>query len=404
MQRSETNPEFEYLLDIVRGKKSASSAIDWDRFYELVKFHNLIDLVTDREELYPADVFNEKILNPLLADKRSSAVQRMALKHGFYDLVNFLRNNDIPFILFKGIYFSDLVYPPGEPRQFADHDILVHKRDFVRAEQLLLKNGYEKFPSLSNRFDIEACAKLGISRAYYHSRARYLHIDLHASLSIAPGPQFIQPFECWSNANEAVIDGVRFKVLSPEVGLFHLCWHTLKHSFVRLIWFKDIWHYVKRFESALNNEVFRGMVANYKAEKVAVTALKLTAELFEDERLSKKVDILFPKYKLTDNFYFKIPDIFQPRRDISARIRIKRDLSLLHGFRSKMKYLFRSIFPHPKLTTEPPLGVKYRFDLRYLFGGIKVFIQALSDKVDFKTKPNLKNSPQSHKGHRDAQR
>lgn len=384
MHRTKNSREIDFLIRIARGEKPELDEIDEKDLFRLAKFHRFIDLLAIQTWLLSDNHLSDKFKELLLAEYRNNTAQDMALRQGFYSLCKLLKKHKIQFILVKGIYLSDFIFPANERRQYADHDFLVQEMDFVRLEKLLLKHGFNKFSCFNNRFEVEVCANAGISRSYYHNKAQYLQADIHAKLSIAPGGKFLKSADCWSNPLEVESRGIKYQTLAPEVGLLHLCWHTLKHPFVRLLWFRDLWFYINSDNFTLNFDIFCGLVSKYRVEKTVVTALKLTAEIFQDERLKKKVNNMFPHFKAVECGFFAIPDVFQPRSEISARMRIKRDLSLIYGFSDKIHYLFNSFFPHPRLVLELQPQVSRRLDLRYLAERMRTLIPALSDKEDFK--------------------
>ena len=320
----------------------------------------------------------------LTAEQHRCTAHRLALQNGFQRVSRILTENGIEFILVKGLYLARHVYPEGEPRQFADHDLLVHQRDLIRTESAFLENGFELQDNLFNKLDVVYCSDHGLPRALIHGRAHYLQADLHTRLSIGPGPRFLASKDCWEGSHIAEIDGEKVRILAPESAMLHLCWHSLKHSFCRLTWIRDIWFF-ERMHSVIEGGGFIQLVKEYQAERVIRTVLSLTGKVFGDDSLIGKFDRTSLKDRGTRSDYFSVPAIFVPRREISARARFIRDISLTAGITGKVKYLFKAALPPPQQAADPGLRFSSRLNIKYMAVRFKTLFSAIRDFEKFKS-------------------
>lgn len=338
----------------------------------------------NNRELFDNLNFAPGFFEKLTVEKHRCTAHRLALQNGFRQVTRLLTENGIEFILVKGLYLARHVYPEGEPRQFADHDLLVHKQDLARTESALLENGFELQDNLFNKLNLICCSDNGLPRALIHKKARYLQTDLHTSLSIGPGPHFLTSKDCWVGSNYVDIDGEKVRTLPLETAMLHLCWHLLKHSFCRLTWIRDVWFFEKKHR-LIERDGFIQLVKKYHAEKVVRTVLNLTGNVFRDDSLTLKLNRTSLKARSARYNYFSVPAIFIPRREISAKTRFLRDISLITGITGKLKYLFKAAFPPPQQAADSKFRFSSRFNLRYLAVRFKTLLSAFKDFERFKS-------------------
>ncbi len=359
--------EIRLLVSLIGGEAPSNiTNIDVERFLNLVKFHHLESFVSSKLcDLSVGDPFKETT-DALDGAQLTYKAHLIALRHGFREAIALFSAAAIPSIVLKGLYLSECVYPPGMARRFADLDFLVSEADFARAEGALLDHGFEPIPSYHSRFETEDCARLGISRPFFHKKAHYLQIDLHNRLSIGPGRRFLRPEDCWLSAKDVLVEGLSVKVLPDESCFLHLCWHALKHSFCRLIWFFDVYYFYKAHGQLIEDEGFQDFVAGYGGRKIVGTSLGLSASVFNDRALQDYTERNFAESKVCGKGYFSLEELLQPRQEISSLRRIHRDFSLLTGIEDRFKYLANSLFPDPRLLPDLSPEVKTRWDRRYL--------------------------------------
>jgi hypothetical protein len=72
----------------------------------------------------------------------TNAQHNLFLTAELFKLVNLFEQHEIPVIPFKGPVFAVYAYGNLGLRQFSDLDILVDKRHFLIAQNLLLSEGY----------------------------------------------------------------------------------------------------------------------------------------------------------------------------------------------------------------------------------------------------------------------
>jgi len=102
-----------------------------ERIYLLTKIHT-----KHPELLFPAKI------NPRLEGLiKYFIVGNATLLQGFNCIADELEKNNIPIMLMKGIALK--FYFPREPRYMWDVDILVHDRDYKKAIELAVKQGFE---------------------------------------------------------------------------------------------------------------------------------------------------------------------------------------------------------------------------------------------------------------------
>jgi len=205
----------------------SSPSVNWDRFYHLAKKEGLaglchrIALTTSFQQHIPPQVFAllqnsyyQNFVNYLMCEK--AVMELLSIIH-------------CPLIFMRGISAIYRLYESPGMRGFSDIDMLTKTRDFENVAQTLLKAGYSTYQDYDHLFH-----KNGI------------FIDLHSDvigISRIKARIYISTLDhedLWRTSKPVNISGLSLNILSAEYEILILCYHFMKHSFLKLIWLVDI--------------------------------------------------------------------------------------------------------------------------------------------------------------------
>jgi hypothetical protein len=223
-------------------------------------------------------------------------------------LLRLFADRGVNVIPFKGPTLAALAYDDLGLREFGDLDLLIAKSDLMRAQELMLAQGYQPEIMLNatqSAVFADSCNVL----AFTHS-GKGITVELHWELSpgylpFAPDPEQLRQrmVSSWPGGQEIM-------TLSPEDLLVYLCAHGAKHAWERLIWIADVAGLIHRHPSLDWNKVC-GQAAGQRSERALFLGLRLARDLAgvslpleveelmrsdpESERLAMKVaEWLFP--------------------------------------------------------------------------------------------------------------
>jgi len=241
-------PEAELLLCCARTQMDPERAerirtllredLDWDYVRGLAFRHGMLPLLYwHLNAIYPEAVPNAS-LDSLRAGFYAIARNNLFLTGELRKLLQLFEEHKIPALPFKGPALAALVYGNLTLRDFSDLDILVHKRDVLRAKTLLISQGYCPWRQFT---DAQEAALLRSFHAYAFIRNDgMVTIDLH--WRFVPSPFFF-PFNLkhlWECLEQMSFAGTTILHIPPEDLLLILCVHGAKDRWSRLIWICDI--------------------------------------------------------------------------------------------------------------------------------------------------------------------
>jgi hypothetical protein len=216
-------------------------------------------------------------------------------------------------IPFKGPTLAGLAYDDLGLREFGDLDLLIAKRDLMRAQELMLSQGYQPEIMLNatqSAIFADACNVL----AFTHS-GKEITVELHWELSPGYLPFSPDPEQLRRRMAPSWPGGQKVMTLSPEDLLVYLCAHGGKHTWERLIWIADVAGLIHRHPS-LDWDRVCDLAAGQRSERALFLGLRLARDLTgaslpleveklmrsdpESERLAVKVvEWLFPASGMT---------------------------------------------------------------------------------------------------------
>ncbi len=158
------------------------------------------------------------------------------------ELIDVLKEFDdekIPVMPFKGVVLAASIYQDPSSRPAGDLDVLVHRRDLVRATAALLRRGYEL------KTEVHADGTPHASNSYeYHFERKSdgMVMELRWRLELTQ-PRFRRNLGMdwvWPQRRVTMLAGAEVPDMSPKVTLLVLCMHGSKHVWSRLIWICDV--------------------------------------------------------------------------------------------------------------------------------------------------------------------
>jgi|SRR5580704_9719801 hypothetical protein len=263
-----SQPEADLLLSCARTRITPEIAdriqaavrkgIDWIALIRLAMRHDVMSLLyLNLEQVCPNSV-PQNILGPLRARHDGQAAQARRHAEELVRLVSLMEAAGISVLPYKGPALAQSLYGDLSLRAFGDLDIIVLARDVARAQDLILRSGYEFAPLFDHLEDADALAaelRKGHELRYYH-RSDGTRLELHW--------RFTMPLACVKQDPERFLQrieriglaGAHVPSLSWEAYFLILSLHATKHKWRQLKLICDIaeilgrsdidWSYVVR--------------------------------------------------------------------------------------------------------------------------------------------------------------
>ena len=215
-----------------------ANGVDWEYLLRMAGRHGLMPLLFHHLDSICPEAVPGPILGKLKNHFNANLGYNRFLTGELLGLLDLFENHGIPAVPFKGPVLASSVYGDLSLREFSDLDILVYKRDALKAKDLLLSQGYLPVFQLSPVQE----------RAYIQSECEYnfnhgrtgVHVEIHwqflPSRLLAP----LGLRDMWERLTRVCIFGKEVLTLSPGDLLLILCIHGYKHCWEALGWICDV--------------------------------------------------------------------------------------------------------------------------------------------------------------------
>ena len=234
------------LRAVVRGPGAVPGRLDeladklrnWDSLLSLAEEHRLFpQLFLRLEEMGPA--VPAAVRQRVRAEYQRNIFHSLANAAELLAILKVFDAEAIPAMPFKGVVLAASVYGDITRRFAGDLDLLIHRRDLLRATELLLKRGYEL------QTEVHADGSPAASDYYeYHFERRSdgMVAELRWRLELIQ-PRFTRDLGMdwvWPHRRTSKLAGADVPDMSPGIALLLLCMHGSKHVWSRLLWICDV--------------------------------------------------------------------------------------------------------------------------------------------------------------------
>ncbi len=222
-------------------------------------------------ELVPAPVAR------LLAENaRRCAWRGLQLTGELVELLELFAARGIQALPYKGPALAAGAYGGVDRRQFGDLDLLLDRRDVLRAKEVLSDRGYRPQRQLD-----AAQERAYLAKRYAYSFGREedrMWVELHWRVL----PRHFRPrldFDVlWRRAGKETIGGRQVRAPSLEDHLLVLCLHAAKHRWQLLLWLCDVAELLDRRRAELDWRQIARRARRQGAERRLLVTLLLARE------------------------------------------------------------------------------------------------------------------------------
>ncbi|HEU4772572.1 MAG TPA: nucleotidyltransferase family protein, partial [Candidatus Udaeobacter sp.] len=221
-----------------RIKRLAQSDLDWKYLIDAASWHGVLPLLCYNLNRACADAVPPALLQEMQARFRINSARNLFLAGELLKILQFLQNNGISAVAFKGPLLAAMAYGNPALRQFYDLDVLVKEKDFPAAKHLFLAQGYQPWRELTA---IEETRHFRSNHAFTLVRSvDGLRLDLHWRITQERYAFALDVESLWNRLTRTSFCGRDVLSLSPEDSLLVLCIHGSKHCWERLAWICDV--------------------------------------------------------------------------------------------------------------------------------------------------------------------
>ena len=255
------SPEAELLLyaTSVRSPEHSSiddsllSRIDWDILVKAANDHAVLPQLYQFINSNYAEAITNEALNRLRDESMSNTRSNLALTALLFKILELFQANDINCIPYKGPALAACAYGDIALRQFVDLDLIVHKKDVLKAKDLLVSRGWQ------TEFDLTGPQEEVFLEHYYdyaflkEGKLVEIHWELAEGYFNFP----IDMERLWNCLQPVTITGRQVLTIAAEDSLLILCAHSSKHLWSRLGWICDVANLIKSRNDLNWNDVFQ---------------------------------------------------------------------------------------------------------------------------------------------------
>ena len=326
-------------------------------FYYIKQFH--------LQDLLPAGVY-DMLSSAYYTNLKRNILACTVLKPVF----DKLNEQQIPFIVLKGIALAELVYPGFAMRGMSDADILVKKKDMCIIDACLSALGYTSRDSsveqaLSNPVGYLASLDYRKSDGSFPN----LHIHWHPVNTSVPAFMFagrIDLDRLWEMAIHTEVANAKVRTLCPEHQVIYLCEHALRinHSFDRLILIFDIYYVIISCKHEIKWDVIIEEARRFNLSKIVFISLSVVKH-YTSATISEEIMQRLYSADLTSCEKYFLNLQFKNRRFRGSSVLIY--LAMNEGFIEKCRFLLRTFFPPRQILMQRQYIKDGKFKIAYYF-------------------------------------
>jgi hypothetical protein len=240
--------EVELLLCCARTSKTPETAarigallqenIDWKYLLWAAHRHTIVPLLYWHLDETCPEAVPESTLDHLRDHFRTTNLRNLVLTGELLKILNTFKARGISAVPYKGPALAASIYGNIALRQFDDLDIIVHRYDVPKAENLLTSLGYRP------RYQLTSTQRA----AFLRSQCEHLFtrddgrsvVELHWEITERHLSFPLDIERLWERLEQIPLGGYIIPTLSPEDMLLVLCAHGAKHLWERLGWICDV--------------------------------------------------------------------------------------------------------------------------------------------------------------------
>lgn len=242
-----TRPEHKLLIACLKShmdqknaldiKELLTQKIDWDYFHRIVALHGVLPIIYTNLKNIAQDSVPVKEMNHLKEQYLANVQRNLILTGELLKIMDLFESNGIEAIPLKGPVFAESVYGSLSLRQFVDLDILVRKKNVLKAKSLLLSNKYNLLKKIEINEEVYLIERNDFEFLKEEGRIRVeLHWDIISKIYHFP----LDLDKLWENTHKISFAGATVLNFSSEDLFIIHCIHGTKHNWKRLKWICDI--------------------------------------------------------------------------------------------------------------------------------------------------------------------
>jgi hypothetical protein len=212
--------------------------LDWSWMLYTALQHGVMPLLYRNLCAVGPEAVPHTVLAQLKGLFHANALHHWWLAAELCTLVQLLAAHEIPAIPYKGPVLAATVYGDVALRQSGDLDLVMPKRDLLRAKALLMTHGYQPWVAMT-----EAQERLHLQTRYFYNMVHLktgVVIDVHWTFTSRHWSFPINLGRLWREREYVSLADTQVPSFRPEDVLLLLCAHGAKHYWSRLGWLCDI--------------------------------------------------------------------------------------------------------------------------------------------------------------------
>ena len=214
--------------------------IAWDYFFLLARRHAVVPLVYNQLKNF----VSPERLQTFKQHYQENAARNIVLTNELCRIIRLFADFGIEAIPYKGPILSLFAYDDLALRRFIDLDVIVKKRDVLRARDVLLADNYALSKPLTE--SQQEMLLRSQHNLQFTKDNRRLIVELHWEVAPHLFAYTVQGDALWNNLVPFELDGMTVKTFSADDLLFSLCVHGSRHLWERLGWICDIAELISR--------------------------------------------------------------------------------------------------------------------------------------------------------------
>ena len=269
--------ENELLLSVARRNvpdRLVRRQLDWDYVLATARAHGLLPLL--QKHIANAELVPGHVLSSLKREAVANSQSMLHLVGKQLRVYKLFREHRIPVAIFKGALLAQMAYGEMSLRQAGDIDMLINRRDFAQARQLLESLGYEMTPRLT--------ASQLASHLSNHCEIQFMRdewftvVDLHWDLAPRSFVFDLKADEVMSRLQSVSLAGAMVETFGAEDLLLYQAMHGAKHLWRRLDWISSLAESL-RATPDVNWDTIVSRAAKAHATRMLALGLRLVEQL-----------------------------------------------------------------------------------------------------------------------------